>query len=72
MLASASNGLAPENPAWGDVEDISALPLLRRAVKRLREELDAQRIVWIEGRHPPQAIALAPSAGLLEVAPVAR
>jgi hypothetical protein len=62
----------PALAAWGEVEDISALPLLRRAAKRLREELEAQRIVWIEGQHPPQAVALAPGAGLLEVAPVAR
>ncbi len=58
----------PALAAWGEVEDISGLPLLRRAAKRLREELEAQRIVWIEGQHPPQAIRVAGGRGVVEVA----
>ncbi|HEV2855561.1 MAG TPA: hypothetical protein VHC97_22410 [Thermoanaerobaculia bacterium] len=51
--------------AWGtpeEIEDISNTAKLERAVARLRAELDAQKIVWIEGRHLPQAVTLSPSA----------
>jgi hypothetical protein len=33
--------------AWGEVEDISSTNALLRAVARLREDLDAQRIAWL-------------------------
>ena len=48
--------------AWGPVEDISSRPRLNLAVNRLREALDGQRIVWLDGRHLPQAVALTPAA----------
>jgi hypothetical protein len=53
-----------KNPpkSWGEVEDISSPPKLRAAVKRLSRLVDQQRIVWIEGRHLPQDITLAPGA----------
>jgi hypothetical protein len=47
---------------WGEAEDISSVYKLSAAVARLRAELESQRIVWLEGRHLPQAIALSPSA----------
>ena len=47
---------------WGGAEDISTVFRLRAAVKKLRSELVSQRIVWLEGRHLPQAIALSRSA----------
>ncbi|HWN40668.1 MAG TPA: hypothetical protein VNW71_00515 [Thermoanaerobaculia bacterium] len=56
--AAASPALA----AWGKVEDVSTLTRLRAAVVRLREELESQRIVWVEGTHLPQSIALGPGA----------
>jgi hypothetical protein len=55
----------PDTPAakrWGEAEDISSIYKLSAAVARLRNELEAQRVVWLEGRHLPQAIALSPSA----------
>ena len=52
--AAASPALA----AWGKVEDVSTLARLRSAVADLREELASQRIVWVEGTHLPQSIAL--------------
>jgi hypothetical protein len=55
----------PDTPAakrWGEAEDISSIYKLSAAVARLRKELEAQRVVWLEGRHLPQAIALSPSA----------
>lgn len=43
------------------------MPALRRAVERLRGDLDTQRIVWLEGRHLPTAVTLAPAATVTEV-----
>ena len=48
--------------AWGGVEDVSTPPGLDRAFQRLTEELEAQRIVHLEGRHLPQSIAVSPGA----------
>ncbi|MGH9368547.1 MAG: hypothetical protein ACRD3M_12820 [Thermoanaerobaculia bacterium] len=45
--------------AWGEAEDISSVAELERAVGKLRRDLDRQSIVWLEGRHLPQEIALA-------------
>jgi hypothetical protein len=39
-------------------EDTSSLPRLRSAVRRLKEALDAQRIVWVVGDWMPGDIAL--------------
>jgi len=43
---------------WGAVEDVSSPAKLEKAVKRLRQELEAQQVVWLEGRHLPQDISL--------------
>ncbi len=50
------------NPAWGEIDDISSAWGVRRAYDRLERELRAQQIVWLEGRHLPQEISLAPAA----------
>ncbi len=44
--------------AWGEVEDVSTLWKLARATRRLRRALRDQRIVWLEGKHLPQSIAV--------------
>jgi hypothetical protein len=44
--------------AWGEVEDTSSERLLDKAARRLEESLENQWIVWIEGLHLPQHIAL--------------
>lgn len=57
-------------PEWGEVHE---LPLagdnfsrghrrFKQLVETLREDLDRQRIVWLEGSHLPQSIELAPEA----------
>lgn len=56
--AAESPGLA----AWGKVEDASTLSRFRSAVARLRDALEAQRVVWVEGQHLPQSISLGPAA----------
>jgi len=43
---------------WGEIEDISTVTGLEHAVENLRDELDHQSIVWLEGRHLPQDIEL--------------
>ncbi|MEM7349441.1 MAG: hypothetical protein AAF657_01450 [Acidobacteriota bacterium] len=48
--------------AWGDVHDISTSQELLRAVLKLRQTLDRQALVWLRGRHLPQAIELSPVA----------
>lgn len=53
--------------AWGDVEVVSSMPRLSKAVAKLKDELASQRIVWLEGRHLPQSIALTPEARGIEM-----
>jgi hypothetical protein len=57
----------PSARAWGGAEDISTLAKLREAVARLQAELDSQKIVWVEGRHLPQAVSLTPAAQGVEL-----
>ena len=52
----------PAIAAWGEVEDASGLPQMRRAYNRLSADMKSQRIVWVHGRHLPQTIALTPKA----------
>jgi hypothetical protein len=59
---------APAARAWGQVEDISTLEKLGTAVNRLRADMAAQTIVWVEGRHLPQSITLTPEAKGIELA----
>lgn len=53
--------------AWGEAADVSSVHGLRAAVGRLRRQLDAQRVVWVEGLHLPQSITAAPG-GAVEIA----
>jgi len=48
---------------WGEIDNIALPWELRRAYQRLEKELLSQQIVWLHGRHLPQAIALARGAG---------
>ncbi|HEX5720392.1 MAG TPA: hypothetical protein VF179_29830 [Thermoanaerobaculia bacterium] len=62
------NGAAsPVLADWGKVEDVSTLTRFRAAVARLRDELESQRIVWVEGTHLPHSIALGPGAAGVEL-----
>ncbi len=61
----------PGAAAWTSpaekADDISTPLKLERAVSRLRAELAGQRIVWLDGRHLPQAVALGPEAKGVEL-----
>ena len=49
--------------AWGDAQNVALPWELRHGYDRLEREVLAQQIVWLQGRHLPQAITLAPGAG---------
>ncbi|HEX4497793.1 MAG TPA: hypothetical protein VIE43_19115 [Thermoanaerobaculia bacterium] len=61
----------PAAVAWsggeGKAEDVSSLSRLADAVDRLKGELADQRVVWLDGHHLPQSIALSPAATGLEL-----
>ncbi len=50
------------DPAWGNVEVVSTGGDVPGAVKKVTKAVEAQRIVWLEGRHLPQSISLSPKA----------
>lgn len=60
-------GTPSSSSDWGPTEDISSLSKLRGAVDRLRQELETQEIVWLEGTHLPQQIALSDQAKGIEL-----
>jgi hypothetical protein len=47
---------------WGPTTDISTPAQLRQALGDLRDLLDRQRVLWIEGSHLPQTVTLADGA----------
>ena len=47
---------------WGKVDVLSHVGALDAAGSRLTKAVERQRIVWLEGRHLPQAISLSPKA----------
>lgn len=53
--------------AWGPSADISQAKTVYKAAAELRDLLDSQRIVLVDGRFLPQSIALAPQASGLEL-----
>jgi hypothetical protein len=61
----------PGAAAWTSpaekADDISTLLKLERAVSRLKAELAGQQIVWLDGRHLPQAVALGAEAKGVEL-----
>ena len=57
----------PPSP-WGEVEDVSSLSGLSRAVAHLKEDLAGQYVAWFEGRHRPQDIVPAQTAPDIELA----
>jgi len=47
---------------WSGADDISSRNKLQAAFDRLRDNLAAQRMVWIEGGHLPASLSLSPAA----------
>jgi hypothetical protein len=54
--------------SWGEVEDVSSVDRLEKAVERLKANIAAQRVVWIQGRFLPQEITLSERASGIELA----
>ena len=59
----------PEGTTWGSADDVSTLPKLRKAVSRLKKDLDVQQVVWLEGRHLPQEIRISEKADGIALLP---
>ena len=54
--------LQPLAKSWGEVEDVSSVERLEKAIERLKADLASQRVVWIQGRFLPQEIGLSEKA----------
>jgi len=67
VWSTAPSSASPAAAAWGPVEDVSTGTRLAIAVERLRHDLEAQHIVFLEGLHLPQSIALSPAAAGIEL-----
>ena len=61
LFVWAVNPVAASQSPWGPASDVSTPKLMTRATKELFRDLEAQRIVWLEGLLLPQQITLAPS-----------
>ena len=48
--------------AWGDIRSTGTIKDLAAAFEEVTALLDRQWIVWIDGKHLPQKITLAPEA----------
>lgn len=58
-------GSRPELERWGTVLDVSTPHRLREAVRILKKNLKDQQILWIDGKHLPQAISLTGKGAIL-------
>jgi hypothetical protein len=47
---------------WGPATSVSTLGRLEKAFGVVKQDVDRQRIVWLEGLHLPQAVSLSPAA----------
>lgn len=59
----------PEFARWGEVVDVSSVDKLRKAFLLLKADLRSQRVVWFEGKHLPQKIALTEKAVGVDLVP---
>jgi hypothetical protein len=48
---------------WGEAQEAGTLRQMNRAIRAVGHRLDPQLVVWLDGRHLPQDIRLAPGAG---------
>jgi hypothetical protein len=57
-----------ENSEWGQARTVSSAGRLSKASRDVMRELQRQWIVWIEGRHLPSDIEIAPDSAGLQLA----
>lgn len=55
----APAGADPRFGSWGEMADVSTLVHFGKAVEQLEDLLERERLVWVEGRHLPQNVAVA-------------
>jgi hypothetical protein len=53
---------AAAQAAWGEIETLTGQISTEHAFRKLRDELDGQRILMVEGRHLPQSITVGAAA----------
>lgn len=59
-----ATGPRPASPGpWGTAVEVTSVPRLTGAARRLFTAVGRQRIAWVEGRHLPQELAPASPAG---------
>lgn len=63
-----SGPVADPPPGWGDLRPVDNVDDLIRAVRRVRVQVEDQRVVWLSGRYLPQEIMLAPAAAGISLA----
>ena len=54
--------LAPAFAGWNEAVDVSSEKGFKDSAKKIRADLESQRIVWVDGKLLPQTIDLAPGA----------
>ena len=54
--------LAPAFAGWSEAVDVSTEKGFKDSAKKIRADLESQRIVWVDGKLLPQTIDLAPGA----------
>ena len=59
----------PEFAGWGPITDVSSVDKLRKAYLALKADVVSQRVVWFEGKHLPQKIALTEKAAGVDPVP---
>jgi len=53
--------------AWGECQDVTVSRILAHGIDGIRDELDSQRIVLVDGRYLPQSLALSPAAAGVDI-----
>lgn len=62
IVWTVDDAAGPAAAAWGGATNVSTVGRMQKAFKHLEEELESQRIIWIDGRHLPQSIQLSAEA----------
>ena len=57
-----SGPISDPPPGWGRMRPVDNVDDLVRAVRRVRSQLEDQRVVWLNGRHLPQNVELSDKA----------
>ena len=70
LLVWTPEGASPQlAERWGSVAEVSSLSKLEHEVKALKRRLEHQRIIWVDGVHPPGEINLSSAREGMRLAP---